>query len=50
MHFKDNEVTAISLQSSFEMFLGEADMNFIEEAARVLRKRRKSNNMSFIFA
>ena len=41
MHFKDNEVTAISLQSSFEMFLGEADMNFIEEAARVLRKGGK---------
>lgn len=39
MHFKNNEVKAISMQSSFEMFIGSADIDFIVEAARVLRKR-----------
>ena len=37
MHFRDNEVTAISLQSSFEMFQGNSDMDFIMEASRVLK-------------
>lgn len=37
MHFQDCEVTGISLQSAFEMFVGKADTEFIREAARVLR-------------
>ena len=41
MHFKDNEVAAISLQSSFEMFLGNSDMDFVMEASRVLKANGK---------
>lgn len=37
MHFEDNSVKAMSIQSAFEMFVGNADTNFIKEAARVLK-------------
>ncbi len=37
MHFADHSVSAMSLQSAFEMFAGEADINFVRETARVLR-------------
>lgn len=37
MHFEDNSVKAMSIQSAFEMFVGTADINFINEAARVLK-------------
>lgn len=41
MHFKNNEISAISMQSSFEMFVGNADIDFIVEAARVLKRKGK---------
>lgn len=41
MHFDDNSVDAISAQSAFEMFVGDADIRFIEEAGRVLKKGGK---------
>lgn len=37
MHFKSEEIAAISLQSSFEMFVGTSDIEFIKEAGRVLK-------------
>lgn len=36
MHFKEKTIRAISMQSAFEMFAGDADIRFISEAARVL--------------
>lgn len=41
MHFTDGEVKGISMQSSFEMFVGDADIRFIREAARVLGRGGK---------
>lgn len=41
MHFQNNEVRGISMQSSFEMFAGDADIEFIKEGARVLEKGGK---------
>lgn len=37
MHFDDGEVSAISLQSAFEMFLKNGDSDLLREAGRVLR-------------
>lgn len=39
--FKDGEIDAISLQSAFEMFMGDADQYFVDEAARILRQGGK---------
>lgn len=41
MHFPDDSVTGISMQSAFEMFAGSADIDFIREAARILKKGGK---------
>lgn len=41
MHWEDSQVSAISMQSAFEMFVGNADMDFIREVARVLKKGGK---------
>ncbi len=42
MHFADSSVRAISMQSAFETFAGDADTRFISEAARVLKKGGKA--------
>ena len=42
MHFADSSVRAISKQSAFETFAGDADTRFISEAARVLKKGGKA--------
>lgn len=41
MPFEEESVTAMSLQSTFEMFVGNADIDFIKEASRVLKKGGK---------
>lgn len=41
MHFLNNEISFISLQSSYETFMKNADIDFIWEAARVLKKGGK---------
>lgn len=41
MHFLNNEISLISLQSSYETFMKNADIDFIWEAARVLKKGGK---------
>lgn len=41
MSFEDGTVDAISMQSAFEMFLGDSDTRFIVEASRVLKKGGK---------
>lgn len=38
MHFQNSEVAGISMQSAFEMFAGSADIRFVKEASRVLKK------------
>ncbi|MCI8314813.1 MAG: methyltransferase domain-containing protein [Lachnospiraceae bacterium] len=41
MHFGNNAVAAISMQSGFEMFVGKTDIDFIKEAGRVLKPEGK---------
>lgn len=41
MPWADNEISGISMQSAFEMFVGNADEDFIREAARVLKQGGK---------
>lgn len=40
-HFENGEISAISMQSAFEMFIGDADERFLEEASRILKKGGK---------
>lgn len=41
-HFKDEEITAISMQSSFEMFAGNTDIALLEEMSRILKRGGKA--------
>lgn len=41
MHFAEDKVKGISMQSAYEMFAGDADIRFVREAARVLQEGGK---------
>ncbi len=41
-HFANHSVTGMSAQSAFEMFVGNADIEFVKEAARILKSGGKA--------
>lgn len=41
MHFSDESVSGMSIQSAYECFIGDADTRLIKEAARILKPKGK---------